>query len=211
MNTTYVYLILNFLYYSGLIFLTFPFLKDRVSHRLSLVIFTVGILASALLFFLCFSDSFWDYFVIPLPGIVTIFLLLSKTIFRTNWALVFLIPLNLGMLLPIACLNNPVYNGAMDGFATPIPMIMNVYLFFIFPAYLFLLMSLKMKTKTKALILLTTALASFILGITLSWGKDGFFSDYEEGYLFIIVVSLLALRGVFYWLGYDDTKETIVI
>jgi hypothetical protein len=116
------------------------------------------------------------------------------------------------MLIPIAFLNSPMYRGAMDGFAIPTPLIMNVYLFFIFPIYLFLLMLLKLKSKVKALILLATAIVSFIGGITLSWGKDGFFTDYGVGFLFIIVVILLALRGVFYWLGYDDTKEgTIVI
>jgi hypothetical protein len=144
------------------------------------------------------TTNLFYYFLLLDSLFFVLIILLIRKIWETHILYILLfVPMAVFFSSRLTDLNQPVYQGAMDGFAAMAKLVDTVLtLFIIYPLFIFLYKMLDINKIIKSSLIIITAIVSFVRGIPLSIGKDGYLSD-ATGKFFLFLCIWLVLIGLY--------------
>jgi len=176
--------------------------KKRVLSYISLVV-----LASLFIVTLFCTTKFDSFNISTLYLLIAIIvacvffisiLILIRMLWKPNiWYICLFVPIGVIFSIFLIRFNAPVYTGAMDGFAAVTRFITEILVVcFIYPLCIFSYKMLKINRIIKSVLIISISVISFVCGITLSIGVNGYLSD-ESGGWFLFFCIWLIIIGVF--------------
>jgi hypothetical protein len=161
--------------------------------------------------FMYFGGIFGLYFnnVILYSIVFTFLNVTGFLIVKRHWQYVFIgVPLLLVSAAYTASLNDHVYLGAMDGFASIVRLQM-IYPFVLFyPLLAFFIRNTGVSDRNKGVSLVLTSIVSGIWGISQSYGRDGFLADHPTSVFFVFITIIFLTAGL--WLLRNESFAVLI-
>lgn len=186
-----VYLLLHTI----LIFLDLSSTKRRIFFIISVLILWI----LPVPFYLTSKDSFGYVVLVEVAPFLLVFSLCSIfnfiTVKKRKIYIILLLPILLIGLFFTAILNEPVYDGGMAGFADIVRLFVIYPLIGFWPLFIFALKQTAISDKIKGIGLVISSFVAGIFGLSLPYGKDGWFADHPTAVFFVVVILLIFILG----------------